>query len=285
MISSNPLKTVALCPYVTTYSRDYRPYSEYLRPRTEAKATPAFISPHQTHRKSWPMHQYFRETTNGTYGGWSQPPPFSIFPRSWRPFGILVPSMCEASGVVGPSLTEARTQEVGATTETGPVLCKEANRQLHYVVGGKANALEQQGAKDEPQQKIDVLYEEGVIELSSHVGPACCEDFHAPVSREPLLHLPVAKDAESWDNSAYLRGLEPGIGVKNSTFLQPTPRQCSWCPKCGLRRCVTPPLNHAQPTLNYPQPTLNCTQPSRKPQLTEYQASYCTEWAWPTRQQ
>ncbi len=265
---SPPFQTLGLMPwegFVTTYSSDYKPFSErqpqvsQLKPRTEAKAAPAFINPpqvgwingwadryidgwtdwltvmlfSQTDRESWPIfHQYFYKTTNSIYGSsgcsqvnstrskftivpfifWpafcyrshslcaliSQPPPSSLFPASFHPFGILAPSVSEASlWDVGSALTEARTQEARVARETGPLLGQEEKGQLRYVFGGKgkefslwntvthmhthihthlswqlqwysvhlpvltANAWGQQEAKDEPQQKIDVLYEEG----------------------------------------------------------------------------------------------------------------------------
>ncbi|XP_044038822.1 uncharacterized protein LOC122869678 isoform X2 [Siniperca chuatsi] len=294
--------------FVTTYSSDYKPFSErqvnHLKPRPEAKAAPSFISPPQTDRETWPIfHHYFYKTTNSIYGssGCSQPPCCALFPASLSPFGILVPSVSEASGVLGSALTEARTQEVGVARETGPVLGEEEKGRLHYVFGGKANVLEQQEAKDEAQQKIDVLYEEGVIVLSSHVGPVSCEDFLRAVCREAglqhLFPLPVAsspiitiKDAENWDSNN-LRGLRQAVGLKSSTFFQRTSRQCSCCAweaECpnscchkmqtfppGIPRGSTLPLAHVQPTVY-------STEPRRKPLLTEYQASYTAEWAQPT---
>ncbi|XP_070786337.1 uncharacterized protein [Enoplosus armatus] len=281
MIPSTHLKTLGLMPcgrFVTTYSSDYKPLSErhpqvnQLKPRPEAKAAPSFMSP-------------------------PQPPSCSLFPDLLPPFGGLPPSVSEAS-----ALTEARTQEAGVARETGPALGEEEKGQLCYVFGGKANVLEQQEEKDEPQQKIDVLYEEGVIVLSSHVGPACCEDFLRSVCRETglqhLLHRPVAssaiitvKDAENWGSGSYLRGLRPALGLRNSSFLQTTSRQCSCCAweteylnGCcfmmqtfppGIPRGRTLPLARVQPS----------TESSSKPLLTEYQASYTAEWAQPKIQQ
>ncbi|XP_078020251.1 uncharacterized protein LOC117272772 [Epinephelus lanceolatus] len=210
MIPSKQMKTVGRTPlegYVTTYSSDYKPPSEHHpqvnqlkhRSQAEAEAAPAYMNPPQTLRETWPsFNQYFYKTTNSIYGSstCSQPPSCSLFPASLRPFGIHTPSMSEVSGVVDSSLTEARTQEAGVAGENGPFLCEEEKGQLHYVFGGEANVLEQLEAKDEPQQMIDVLCEEGEIVLSSHAGLACCDDFLRCVCREArlqhLLRLPVA---------------------------------------------------------------------------------------------
>nr|XP_033507710.1 uncharacterized protein LOC117272772 [Epinephelus lanceolatus] len=266
------------------------------------------MNPPQTLRETWPsFNQYFYKTTNSIYGSstCSQPPSCSLFPASLRPFGIHTPSMSEVSGVVDSSLTEARTQEAGVAGENGPFLCEEEKGQLHYVFGGEANVLEQLEAKDEPQQMIDVLCEEGEIVLSSHAGLACCDDFLRCVCREArlqhLLRLPVAcspiitvKDAENWAHCACVRGLGPAIGLKNSFFLQPTSRQCCCCewqsespnhcffevqtfPPCIPHSSILPPA--------HVQPTFYCTVPSRKPPLTEYQARYTAEWAQPKMQQ
>ncbi|XP_039679539.1 uncharacterized protein LOC120573699 [Perca fluviatilis] len=311
MIPSKLLKTVGLLPlerYVTTYNRDYNPFSEchrqakQLKPRTEPKAAPAFINPPQTRRETWPVfHQCFYKTTNSIYGSssCSQPPSCSFFPASLPSFGIPTPSVPEASSwIIGSSLLDSRTQDVGVEYETGSLLCEEEKCQLHGIFGGKANVLEQQEAKDELQKKIDVLYEEGVIVLSSRGGPACSEDCVRSLCREAglqhLLHLPVAsspiitiKDTENWD-SGCLRGLGSTIGLNNSTFLQPTSGQCScsaWeteCPNCcykmqSFSRSSTLPLARVQPTFY-------CPQPSRRP-LTEYQSSYTAEWAQSKMQQ
>ncbi|XP_032355059.1 uncharacterized protein LOC116669368 isoform X1 [Etheostoma spectabile] len=312
MIPSKLLKTVGLLPlerYVTTYSKDYKPFSEchlqlnQQKPRTEPKAAPAFINPPQTRRETWPVfNQCFYKTTNSIYGSssCSQPPSCSFFPASLPSFGIPAHSVSNASSwIVGSSLLDSRTQDVGVARETGFLLDEEEKGQLHYSFGGKANVLEQQEAKDEPQKKTDVLYEEGVIVLSSRGGPACSEDCIRSLCREAglqhLLHLPVAsspiitiKDTENW-NIGCLTGLGSAIGLNKSTFLQPTTGQCScstWeaeCPNCCCKMqsfscSSTLPLAHVQPTLYYPQP-------SRRLPLTEYQSSYTAEWAQPKIQQ
>ncbi|XP_038586619.1 uncharacterized protein LOC119911776 isoform X1 [Micropterus salmoides] len=305
------LKTMGLMPlgrFVTTYSSDYKPLSErhpqvnQLKPRPETKVAPPYVNPPQTG-----FHDYFYKTTNSNYGsgGCSQPLPCSLFPASLPPFGILARSVSEASGVVGSALTEARTQEVGVARDTGPVLGKEERGQLRYVCGRKANELEQQEAKDEALQKTDVLYEEGVIVLSSHVSAACCEDLLGYVCREAglqhLLHLPVAsspiitiEEAEKWDNSTCLRGLRHAVGLNSSPFLQPTSRQCSCyaleteCPNsCYFKMQTFPPATPRGSTipLAHVQPTVYSTEPRRTPQLTEYQARYTVEWAQPKIQQ
>ncbi|XP_056298315.1 uncharacterized protein LOC130211538 isoform X2 [Pseudoliparis swirei] len=279
--------------FVTSYSRDYKPFRvNQLQSSWEAAAAPALISPPQSRRETWPVfHHYFYKTTNSIYGSTScpQPPSCSLFPGSWHPLCTPAPYMSEASAFVGSSPTEARTQEVGVGREIGPLLGEEMEGHLHDAFGGKANMLEQQEAKDEPQRKIDVLYEESVIVLS-HGGPACCEDLLKSVCREAgLLHLPVAsspiittKDAGNWDVSAYLRGLEPAIGLKNSTFIQPTSScaQETACPHgCCLRMKTFPPclLQSSTLPLAQLQPTFYCPEPSRSTPLTEYQARYTAE--------
>ncbi|XP_068443844.1 uncharacterized protein [Clinocottus analis] len=277
--------------FVTTYSCDYK----RREPRCEAAAAPASIIPPKTHCETWPVfHQYFYKTTNSNYGSTScpQPPSCSRFPGCLHPLGIPAP-VFEPTAFVG-TLPEAKTQEVGKARETGPLLGKKKG-QLHYVFGEKAKVLEQLEAKDESQKNLDVLYEEGVIVWSSHDGPACWEDLLKSVCREAGLHnLPVAsspvittKDDENWDASAYLRSLKLAVGLKNSTFVQPTPKQCSCCAgKTEWRLCCccrmktfppcilhsrTRPLAHAKPTY--------CTEPRRSSPLTEYQAGYTAEWA------
>ncbi|XP_035531078.1 uncharacterized protein LOC118338029 [Morone saxatilis] len=298
--------------FVTTYGSDYQPLSQchlqvnQLKPRTEAKAAPACIDTPQTNCETWPIfHQYYYKTTNSIYGssGWLQPPSCSLFPAILTPFGTLAPSFSEASGVVGSALTEGRTQEVGVPSETRPLLGEEEKGQLYYVFGGKVNVLEQQETK-EPQPKFGVLYEEGMILLTSHVSPACYEDLLRSVCREArlqhLLHLPVAfspiitiTDAENWDDSGHLRGFRPAIGLRDSAFLQPTSRQSScyaWkteCPNsCFKMQAIPPgiPSGSTLPLAHVP-PTDCCTEPSRNPWLTEYQASYSAEWGKPKIQQ
>ncbi|KAG8006245.1 hypothetical protein GBF38_005470, partial [Nibea albiflora] len=193
-------------PFVTTYSSDYKPFNErypevnHWKPRTEAKAAPAFINPPQADRETWPIfHRYFYKTANDAYGSQccsrvnthSIPPCWSPFPAFLPTFGTFAPSISETSGVVGSTLTK----EAGVARGIGPSLGEEKG-QLHYVFGGKTNGLEQQEAKDKPQQKVDILYEEGVIVMASHVGPACCEDILRSVCGEAgLLHFPLASSS------------------------------------------------------------------------------------------
>ncbi|XP_050931546.1 uncharacterized protein LOC127143257 [Lates calcarifer] len=308
MIPSKHLKTLGQKPwerFTTTYSGDYKPFSErplqvnQLNPRTEAKPDPALVNPPQTKRETWPVfYRCFYRTTNSTYGSTScaQPPSSYLFPASPSPFGILAPSVSEANEFV-----DSRVPDVRVAREMGHLFGVGEKGQLHCVCGGKANVLEQQEARDDPQQRIDVLYEEGMIVLTSHVGPACSQDFLRSVCREAglqhLLNLPVASspiitntDDEYWENSAYLRGLRPAVGLKNNTFPQPTSRQCSCCageaerPKnCCVEMQTFPPHIPQGSTLPlaHVQPTFYCTEPSRKPLLTEYQASYAAEWPQP----
>ncbi|KAK5848535.1 hypothetical protein PBY51_006140 [Eleginops maclovinus] len=277
MLPSNQLKTVGLMPwerYVTTYSRDYQPFSERQpqvnqpKSRTEAQAAPGFISTPQAQSEAWPIfHQNFYKTSNSIYGSGLQPPYCSIFPAYLHPFGS--------------------------------VLGDEAKGRLHCVFDGKVNVLEQQEAKDEPQQKIDVLYEEGVIVLSSHVGPACCEGLLRSVCREAglphLLYLPEAsrpiitlKDAEHCDSSAYWRCWGPATGVTNSSFLQPTSSSCyAWDsehPNSYFKIQTCLPSSGTLPPA-HEQPTFYCTEPSRRLPMTEYQDRYSAEWAQPKMQQ
>ncbi|KAI3376541.1 hypothetical protein L3Q82_016991 [Scortum barcoo] len=301
--------------FVTTYSADYKPFSErrpqvqQLKHRTGARAAPAFINPPQAEHETWPIfHKYFYKTTNSVYGssGCPQIPPSPLFPVSFSPFDILFPPIYEASVRVADSTpTEASTQEVGVARETGPLLGREEEGQLRYVFGGNANVWEQQEAKDELQQKTNVLYEEGVIVLSSHlVGPACCQDFLKSVCREAgllhPLHLPVApspiitiKDGEIWDNSAYMGGFRSAIGLKSDTLLQPISSQyscCAWAryPNswCFKMQTLPPgvPRGSAEP-LALMQSAVCRREPSRKPLLTEYQARYTAEWPQPKIQQ
>nr|XP_046237460.1 uncharacterized protein LOC124054950 isoform X2 [Scatophagus argus] len=265
--------------FITTYNSDYKPPSErhpqvnQVNPRTEAKAAPVLINP----------TQYFYMTANSIsgLGGCSQPPSCSLFPA-------FLPPVSEAAGVAGSTLTGATTHEVGVAGETG--FGEEEEK--------TAIVLEQQDAKDEPQEKMDVLYEEGVIVLSSHVDLACCEDFLRTACREVgQLHLPMTsslvipdKDAESWDNSVYPRGLGPAILLKNNTSLQPPCRQHSCCAQetecpnsCHLKTPAFP--RGSTQSLACVQPTVCRTEPSRKPWLTEYQASYTAAWAQPKIQQ
>ncbi|TNN85256.1 hypothetical protein EYF80_004606 [Liparis tanakae] len=172
MIPTKGLKSVGPMHserFVTSYSCDYKPFREcqlqvnQLQSSWEAAAAPASTGPPQSRGETWPVfHHYFYKTTNSIYGSTCcpQPPSCSLFPGSLHPLCTPAPYMSEAPAFVGCSPTEARTQEVGVGREIGPLLGEEMKGHLHYVFGGKANMLEQQEAKDEPQRKIDVLYEE-----------------------------------------------------------------------------------------------------------------------------
>ncbi|XP_029310242.1 uncharacterized protein LOC115023426 [Cottoperca gobio] len=250
MLPSKHLKTVGQMPferYVTTYSRDYKAFSQrhtqldQLKLRTEAQAAPVFISPPQTLHETWYiLHQYFYKTTNSIYGS-SLQPNSSLFPASSGPCGVPAASMSEASG--------------GVARETGPFPGEERG-QLHNAFSGKANVLGQQEVEEEPQQKIDVVYEENV---------------------------------ENWDN--IVGGLGPATGLRSSTFLQFTSMQCSCCAWetdsanhfCLMMKTCIPRSSTLPPA--HVQPTVCCTEPSREVPLTEYQARYTAEWAQPKMQQ
>ncbi|XP_026209092.1 uncharacterized protein LOC113157704 [Anabas testudineus] len=278
--------------FLTTYSSDYKPFSErplqVNQPKPEAKAAPASFTQLQTKRETWPIfYQFFYKTTNSTYGSSAclQPPSCHLFPASPSPFGIL-----------SPSISEVRTQEVRVAWETGHLLDEKEKDQLHPGHGGKVNVLEQQEENDELQQEIEDLCEKGMIVYSSLVNPAHCEDLLRSLCRETdlqhLLNLPVAsgpiitnKDAENWDSS-YLRGLTPATGLKNSAFLQPTSWQCSCCawetrPNSCCFKVKTISLHIPQGSNLHLAPvplTIYSTERSRKPLLTEYQSSYAAEW-------
>nr|XP_020465790.1 uncharacterized protein LOC109965805 isoform X2 [Monopterus albus] len=296
MIPSKHLKTSGQMPwgrFITTYSCDFRPFTEchlqanQLKPRDEAKAAAAHINPPQAKQEVSPVfNQYFYKTTNSVYGSTTCPQPASCYPlpASLSP-GILAPCISAP--------TESRTQEVRMVKETGHLLGGGEECQRSCVCVGN-EVLKQMEAKDEPQQKTDVLYEKGVIVLSSHNGPACCEDFLSSLCREAgLSHLPnfpvapspviINKDAEYWDN---LRGSRPA-GLANGSFLQPTSRQCiccAWdtehpCSCCFGMPTFPPPIpwGSAVALANVP-PTVYHPASSRKQLLTEYQTSYTTEW-------
>ncbi|KAM7377493.1 hypothetical protein PAMA_014004 [Pampus argenteus] len=197
-----------------------------------------------------------------------KPPSRSLHLASSPPFGILSLSVSDATGIAGCALTEVRR-------EAEPSLVEEGKGHLHYVLGGSANMLEQQKAKEELQPKVDILYEEGVIVLSSHYGPACCKDLLGCVCREAglqhLLNPPVIK-AENWESSAYLRGLRQAAGLREGTFFQPASRQhscCAWETE-GTDRCCF----EMQSFPPHSQRTIYSAEPSRKPLLTEYQTNY-----------
>ncbi|XP_026154747.1 uncharacterized protein LOC113125483 [Mastacembelus armatus] len=280
MISSKHLKASGSSPwerFVTTYSSDYKPFSQrhlqvdHLKHTAEAEAAPAFINPLQTKCETWPIsYQYFYKTTNSTYGSTtcSQPPSCSHILALPFPFGILPPPISEATWVAGFTPTDNRTQEVRVARETGHLLDEDEKGQLHCVCGGKANVLEQ--AKTEPHSNIDVLCEKGMIVLKSYHGPAYSEGFIRSLCREVglqhLLNLHVApgpmitnKDAEK----------------QNSSFVQPDSRQCSCCAwETECPDIYTRPLAHVPPTPY-------CPERSRKPLHTEYQTNYAAEWAQP----
>ncbi|CAK6967930.1 uncharacterized protein LOC121889395 [Scomber scombrus] len=281
--------------FVTTYSSDYNPFSERLLQdnqlnfRTEAKPALAFINPPQTKRETWPVfYRYIYKTTNNTYGSFSQPPTCSLNLASSPPFGIVSP-VSEVTGDVGCGLREARR-------ETGPLLVEKGKGHLHCVFGGNANVLEQREATDESQQKkVDILYEEGVIVLSSHVIPACCEDFLGCVRDSRLQQLlnhpvpssPFVKEVENWET-----GMRQAVGQIENSFLQPTCGQCTcytWKTEGADRCCFemqTEPPHIPQSSTLLVQPTFNRSETSRRtPLLTEYQASYSAGWAQPPIQQ
>ncbi|XP_010728155.3 uncharacterized protein LOC113743982 isoform X2 [Larimichthys crocea] len=305
MIPMKHQKTLGLMPwdpFVTTYSSDYKPFNERhpevirWEPRTEAKAAPAFINPPQTDRETWPIfRRYFYKTANDAYGSQccSHVNTHSHIPPCCSPFPAFLPTFATSiseTGVFGST----RTKEAGVARGIGPLLGEEKG-QLHYVFGGKTNVLEQQEAKD----KIDILYEEGVIVMASHVGPACCKDILRSVCREAgLLHFPVASsslitvnDADSWGNSAFQSGLRPAFGLKTSNYLQPPSSSqcscCAWKPECPNSYCfkmqTSPPgipLGSTQ-SLSHVQPAGYRAEPCRTPWQTEYQASYAAGWAQP----
>ncbi|XP_034074069.1 uncharacterized protein LOC117547363 isoform X2 [Gymnodraco acuticeps] len=233
MLPYNQFKTVGMMPwerYVTTYNRDFPPVNERQpqvnqpKSRTEAQAAPSFISPPQTERETWPIfHHNFYKMSNSAYGSGLQPPSCSLFPASLHAFGFL--------------------------------LGEEAESRLHCVFDPKANVLEPQEARDEPQQKLDVLYEE---------------------------------DAGNCDGNAYWRGWEPASGLTNSSFLQPTSISCyAWDPECSNSyfKMQTCPPRSSTLTPAHIQPTFQCAEPSRTQPMTEYQSRYSAAWAQPKMQQ
>ncbi|KAL6118742.1 uncharacterized protein ACO6RY_03470 [Pungitius sinensis] len=291
--------------FLTSYSRDYKPFGEchlqvnQPRPRCEAAAAPACINTTQSRCETWPaFQQYFYKTSNSIYGSTScpQPPTSSrFFPGSLRPLGVY-PSV---SAFVGSPPTGAGTREIGVEREVRPLPGEGKKGQLHYVCGGDANMSEQQEAQDVLWRKSNVLYEEGVMLLSSHIGPACCKDFLRSVCREAglqrLLDLPVAsipitttKNAGNWVTEAHLRGMQTANGMRDRTFLQHTSRQYSCCacetenPRCCCFEMNTSPpcvCRSSIPPLGHAQPTFRSTEPSGMLPLTEYQARYFAGWA------
>ncbi|KAM8898079.1 uncharacterized protein AB9W97_009165 [Spinachia spinachia] len=274
MIPAKHLKFVGLMPlerFVTTYSRDYKPFSEchlqvnQPRPRCEAAAAPAHINTVQNHRETWPvLFEHFYKTSNSIYGStsWPQPPTCSCFlPGSLHPLGVH-PSM-SSFPLVGSPLTEAGTQEMGAEREIGPLPGEEK----------KAKMLEQQEVQDVLWKKSNVRCEESVI--SCHVGPA-----YLPVASIPIV---TTRDAENWVTSGCRRNVQLAVGLVEWTFIQNASRQRSCCawetenPRCCcFEKNTFPPCIHP---VAHAQPTFCNTEPSRMLPLTEYQASYSAGWA------
>ncbi|XP_047462493.1 uncharacterized protein LOC125020899 [Mugil cephalus] len=260
--------------FVTTYAHDFKPVSErgpQLNRKTPAKPAPALISLPQNNHETWPVFfHHFYNTTNGTYGSALGAQPLS----------------CSLSGGFGSTATEARTQEPRVARETGISLNKE----------DKANAWK---AKNEPQWKTNVLYQEGVV----MVATPCCEDFIRNLCREtglrgpvnlPVASRPVATNKdENWETGAFLWGLSPAIGLNGSSFLHPSPWQCSccaWGPQQSGVCCFETQNVPAQVSASGAEPAGRAqphgshTESGRMP-LTEYQASYGAEWAKPKVEQ
>ncbi|XP_041636122.1 uncharacterized protein LOC121505062 [Cheilinus undulatus] len=268
--------------FVTTYSSDYNPLrSHHLqvnqqRPIADVRTSPPTFLPPQTGSEICPT---FYTTTNSVYGSFShlQSPSYSLSPVSFPQFGLLAPPTSEASA----ALTGARIQEPGVAGENCSVLGEVEKGQPSIV-------LKNQGAKDDQQQKTDDPYEEGVIVLPSFVCPACCEDRIRSVCREARLHpliLPVASepmvrliDAEYWDASIDLKGLVAS-GLKNCSYLQPYPRQCSCCVCTKRFPCnYSFQMQTSSSCCTHLASNVNCRERTRGP-LTEYQASYTCKWA------
>ncbi|XP_067379338.1 uncharacterized protein [Channa argus] len=258
MIPYNNLKTAGWQPYgryTTTYSRDYQPFSEHYlqvpQPKSEAAVPRASINlPH--------------------------PPPCFHFPASSSPFGILA-----------PSIFKGRTQEVRVASDPRLLRREEEKGQLHCVC---ENALLQQNRKKELQQKIDGLCKKDTIVFSSHVDPACCEDFLRSLCREAeLKHLPnlssssspiiTYKDAENCDNRDYLKGLTLASNLKDRAFFQSTSWQRScreWEPEhqnsccSGMQMCPSKLCQFRSLPPARVSPTIYCT---------EYQSNYAPKWS------
>ncbi|XP_067379335.1 uncharacterized protein [Channa argus] len=271
------------------------------------------------------------------------PPPCFHFPASSSPFGILA-----------PSIFKGRTQEVRVASDPRLLRREEEKGQLHCVcenallqqnrkkelqqkIDGlckkdtivfsshvdpaccedflrslcrdaelkhlpdlssssspiiiyKENVLQQRGEKAELQQKIDVLCEKDTIVFSSHVDPACCEDFLRSLCREAeLKHLPnlssssspiiTYKDAENCDNRDYLKGLTLASNLKDRAFFQSTSWQRScreWEPEhqnsccSGMQMCPSKLCQFRSLPPARVSPTIYCT---------EYQSNYAPKWS------
>ncbi|XP_075307433.1 uncharacterized protein LOC142369081 isoform X1 [Odontesthes bonariensis] len=298
------LKYLRLCPqaeglspserFTTTYNSDFKPIPEHqpqLKPTTEAQSAPAFISPSQADRETWPVFfQHFYKTTNNVYGSTvgSQPPSGCLSPAFLPPFGVLTPSFSMAVGGAGSTLKDARMQGANFPRETG----------LSFGEEDEAVVLKQLQSKVDSHWKTD--YVEGLILLSPYGGPTCCEDLlrslpgevrpphqlNPPVASCPVFTSIHNKDADNFKNSTYLWGLSPAVGPPSNTCLQPTSSRCSYCawetehPVGGRFETQTIPCHicrsSIQPLARAQVPD-NCTEPSKKSQLTEYQARYAAE--------
>ncbi|KAF3836925.1 hypothetical protein F7725_004389, partial [Dissostichus mawsoni] len=242
--------------YVTTYNRDFPPFSERQpqvnqpKSRTEAQAAPSFISPPQTGRETWPIfHHNFYKTSNSVYGS---APSCSLFPASLHPFGSVLGEEAKSRHCVfDPKGKEFSLKHTH--THTHKYCTHVSELSGHFLL--TANVLEHQEARDEPQQKLDVLYEEGVIVLSSRVDPSCCEDLLRSVCSEGglnnLLHLPEAS--------------RPIITVKAMHGTLSALIVTSRCKPAPLSSTLTPA---------HIQPTFRCAEPSRTQPMTEYQSRY-----------
>ncbi|KAM9717537.1 uncharacterized protein ACNS7B_021191 [Menidia menidia] len=245
----------------------------------------------QGERESWPVfYKHLYKTSNNAYGSTlgSQNPFDCSLPPVFPPFGPLNPSFPHSVGGACFTLNDPGTHGANFPRETGPSICEK----------DKAVAvLNQHDSKADPRWKTDVRYEEGVILLSPCSGLACCEDFlrslHGEVRPQQPLNSPVAscpivtsihnKDADSLENSVYLWGLSPALGQSDTS--QQHGRQCSYCaweaehPAGGCPHMRPIPAHMCRSSSS--QPPANAQGQS----LTEYRASYSSEWDQPKIQQ
>ncbi|KAK2900116.1 hypothetical protein Q8A73_013245 [Channa argus] len=260
MIPYNNLKTAGWQPYgryTTTYSRDYQPFSEHYlqvpQPKSEAAVPRASINlPHgYKTTKSTCIDQHNTHTCS-MFPIALIPPPCFHFPASSSPFGILA-----------PSIFKGRTQEVRVASDPRLLRREEEKGQLHCVY---------------------------TIVFSSHVDPACCEDFLRSLCREAeLKHLPnlssssspiiTYKDAENCDNRDYLKGLTLASNLKDRAFFQSTSWQRScreWEPEhqnsccSGMQMCPSKLCQFRSLPPARVSPTIYCT---------EYQSNYAPKEA------
>lgn len=247
----------------------FSPQFSNVKLKTETPSAPT--SSHN--RVPWPtFNQQFHKTTSSTYGSFYQTP-LLCMDYSYPPAPV-------AAGT--PVSTQPTSGEITKTRQTR--LSVGDKGQLQYVFVEQVSVSEHMH-KEEAGPKSDVMVEEGVIVVSSHVGPACCETCLQSVYREAelehLLCIPLFLPSR---RSAEREPFRQALKTPGSRFLQ-----CPCCPWRSPDSCFQtfpsptlspPPQTSGLPTFRVHK-TAYSPEPSPKPLLFQYLNTYTADWARP----